>query len=70
MNIHIKGLALMDKYCIHVYKRVSQTNTEQKYSTCPICGSITHDYNWTPVNIEHKEWVSNNPDWEYEVWSI
>ena len=63
MSIHTKGPALMDKYCIHVYKRLGTP-------ICPACGSITHDYNWTPVNIEHKEWVSNNPDWEYEVWSI
>jgi len=53
----------MDKYCIHTYKKVGSP-------ICPLCGAVTHAYNWPRVIKEHIQWVKDNPDHEYEYWSI
>ena len=53
----------MDKYCIHTYKKVGSP-------ICPLCGAVTHEYNWPRVIKDHIQWVKDNPDHEYEYWSI
>jgi len=53
----------MNKPCIHVYTKVGSY-------LCPYCGLPAHDYDWATQVTEHIEWFKNNPDHEYEIWSI
>ena len=50
-------------FCEHVYKDVQA-------KICPTCNNPTHTTDWEEINVAHKKWVKENPDFKYSWWSI